>query len=123
MPDELAKVIGDQSIIKVGVALRDDLKDLKMYRDLEPAGFVDLQKYAGIFRIEAKGLNKLAAIVLKCRISKSQQTSNWENKTLSPAQLAYAATDAWICYEIFRELQKEVPDNSRLLDRGKKESK
>lgn len=106
LPDELAEVIGDPSIIKVGVALRDDLKDLKLYRDIKPAGFIDLQKYAETFGIESKGLNKLTAIVLKFRISKSQQVTNWENRMLSQAQMIYAATDAWVCYEIYRELQR-----------------
>ena len=106
LPPELAEVIEDQSIIKVGVALHDDLKDLKMYRDLKPAGFIDLQKYAETFGIESKGLNKLTAIVLKFRISKSQQVTNWENKVLTQAQMIYAATDAWVCYRIYRELQR-----------------
>ena len=77
-----------------------------MYRDLKPAGFIDLQKYAETFGIESKGLNKLTAIVLKFRISKSQQVTNWENKVLTQAQMIYAATDAWVCYRIYRELQR-----------------
>ncbi len=107
IPDELAEVLGDPSIIKVGVALRDDLKDLKMYRDIKPDGFIDLQKYAESFGIESKGLNKLTAIVLKFRISKSQQVTNWENSILTPAQKLYAATDAWVCYEIYKKLRRE----------------
>lgn len=106
LPPELVEVIEDQSIIKVGVALHDDLKDLKMYSDLKPAGFVDLQKYAETFGIESKGLNKLTAIVLNFRISKSQQVTNWENKVLTQAQMIYAATDAWVCYRIYKEFQR-----------------
>jgi len=106
LPDELAGVIGNPEIIKVGVALHDDLKDLAMYREIKPAGFIDLQQYAGTFGVESKGLVKLTAIVLNFRISKSQQTSNWENRVLTPAQKLYAATDAWVCYMIYRELQK-----------------
>jgi len=106
LPDELAEVLGDPSIVKVGVALHDDLKDLALYRDFKPAGFIDLQKYATNFGIESKGLVKLAAIVLNFRISKSQQVSNWENKELTRAQTIYAATDAWACYKIYQELQK-----------------
>jgi len=105
LPDELAEVLGDPSIIKVGVALRDDLNDLKMYRNIKPAGFIDLQKYAASFGIESKGLNKLTAIVLKFRISKSQQVTNWENRVLTTAQKLYAATDAWVCYEIYKKLR------------------
>jgi ribonuclease D len=109
LPDELVEVIGDPSTVKVGVALHDDLKDLALYRNFKPAGFIDLQKYAINFGIESKGLVKLAAIVLNFRISKSQQVSNWENKELTRAQTIYAATDAWACYRIYRELQKANP--------------
>jgi ribonuclease D len=49
---------------------------------------------------------KMAGIVLGIRISKSQQLSNWDAEVLSGAQLLYAATDAWVCYRIYAELQK-----------------
>jgi ribonuclease D len=106
LPAELADVIEDPEISKIGVALHEDLKDLGMLRKLKPAGFIDLQKYAGQFGIESKGLNKLTAIILKFRISKSQQVTDWERRDLSPQQLSYAATDAWVCYRIFKELQR-----------------
>jgi ribonuclease D len=106
LPAELADVIEDPEISKIGVALHEDLKDLGMLRKIKPAGFTDLQKYAGQFGIESKGLNKLTAIILKFRISKSQQVTDWERRDLSPQQLSYAATDAWVCYRIYKELQR-----------------
>ena len=54
---------------------------------------------------ESIGAKKLSALVLGIRISKKQQVSNWEAKELSAAQLDYAATDAWICREIYLRLQ------------------
>jgi len=114
LPDELVEIISDPSIVKVGAAIHDDLKNLTLHRNFNPAGFIDLQKYAVNFGIESKGLVKLAAIVLNFRISKSQQVSNWENKQLTRAQKIYAATDAWACYRIYQELQKV---NSRMLSR------
>jgi len=114
LPDELVEVISDPSIVKVGTAIHDDLKNLTLHRNFNPAGFIDLQKYAVNFGIESKGLVKLTAIVLNFRISKSQQVSNWENKQLTRAQKIYAATDAWACYRIYQELQKV---NSRMLSR------
>jgi len=44
-------------------------------------------------------------MMLGIRISKSAQTSNWEAEQYSKKQISYAATDAWICLEIYRELQ------------------
>ncbi len=60
------------------------------------------------FRSEEKGLKKLSGIVLGHRISKSQQVSNWDADILTEAQLRYAATDAWICLEIYNELRNSL---------------
>lgn len=105
LPPELAEIMADPGIHKVGLALRDDLLALRKLHPFEPAGFTDLQKEVKNYGIEAMGLKKLAAIVLGIHISKSQQVSNWENPDLSEAQQRYAATDAWVCLEIFRKLK------------------
>jgi len=44
---------------------------------------------------------------LRFRVSKSQQTSNWENHKLTNAQIKYAATDAWVCLEIYNKMKKQ----------------
>ena len=105
-PPPLVRVLSDPSILKIGVALHDDLKDLALYREFQPEGFIYLQKIAGNYGIESRALTKLTAIILKFRISKSQRVTNWENPLLTDAQMRYAATDAWVCYEIYRELMK-----------------
>jgi ribonuclease D len=61
------------------------------------------------FGIKSSGLRKLSAIILGFRISKKQQVSNWEAPELTDAQLQYAATDAWVCYEIYKKLNKHNP--------------
>ncbi len=105
LPDKLIELFEDDSIIKVGAALHDDLIDLRRIRDFKAGGFLDLQKYVGAFGIENKGVAKLSGIVLGFRISKNQQLSNWDAKKLSEAQKEYAATDAWVCLKIYQELQ------------------
>ena len=79
--------------------------DLQTYRVFDPKGFVDLQKVAAEYGIQEKSVRKMAAIILKKRVSKSQQLSNWEASKLSDAQLRYAAIDAWICKEMFDKLK------------------
>jgi ribonuclease D len=59
---------------------------------------------AEAFGIQEKSLKKMAAIVLGLRISKSQQTSNWGAVNYTAEQKLYAATDAWICREIYLEM-------------------
>jgi ribonuclease D len=104
IPDELINLLSNPSIIKTGVALRDDLRFLSGVRRFTPAGFVDLQSFVKNFGIESSGLKKLTAIVLGFRISKSQQTTNWEAERFTEAQRVYAATDAWVCFEIYSKL-------------------
>jgi ribonuclease D len=56
--------------------------------------------------IKSNGVRTLAAQLLGFRVSKGAQCSNWERGELTPAQILYAATDAWVCREIFLELEK-----------------
>lgn len=109
IPDELRNILANPGIIKSGVAIHDDIKVLGNIRKFQPSGFIDLQKFVKDYGIESSGLKKLAAIVLGFRISKSQQVTDWETAKLSEAQQLYAATDAWVCYEIYRKLIKEKP--------------
>ena len=107
VPDDLINLLSNPSIIKTGVALRDDLRFLSSVRKFTPAGFVDLQLFVKNFGIESSGLRKLTAIVLGFRISKSQQTTNWEAESLTEAQQVYAATDAWVCFQIYSKLTEK----------------
>ena len=80
------------------------MKDLKKLQFFEEKSIVDLNVFAPKLGFESIGAKKLSALVLGFRISKRQQVSNWELKNLSPAQIVYAATDAWICREIYLKL-------------------
>ena len=86
------------------MAIHDDLRFLAGIRKFNPDGFIDLQKFVKEFGIKSSGLRKLAAIILGFRISKSQQITDWEADELTEAQIIYAATDAWVCYEIYSRL-------------------
>ena len=90
--------------MKVGIAIRDDLKDLKKIYPFNEKNVIDLNVLARQLGFESIGAKKLSALVLGIRISKRQQVSNWESETLTQAQINYAATDAWICREIYLRL-------------------
>ena len=104
IPDELVNLLSNPSVTKAGVAVHDDIKFLKGVRKFLPDGFIDLQNFVKDFGIQSSGLKKLAAIVLGFRISKRQQVTDWEAEQLTEAQLIYAATDAWVCYQIYKNL-------------------
>ncbi len=104
LPLQLASVLADRKIIKAGAAIRDDIRSLQKLARFRPAGFVELQEMVKEYSIEDSGLRKMAAIVLGIQISKSQQVSNWGKEKLTDAQLIYAATDAWVCHEIYSKL-------------------
>ncbi len=104
LPEELIELLSVPSVIKAGVAIHDDIRFLKGVKKFSPEGFVDLQSFVKDFGIESSGLKKLTAIVLGFRISKRQQVTDWEAEQLSEAQLIYAATDAWVCHQIYRKL-------------------
>jgi len=102
IPPELAKILSTTKIIKVGV--NDDIKSLQVHTKFIARGFVDLQTIASGWGIMDKSVRKMAAIILGIRVSKSQQLSNWETAELSPAQINYAAIDAWICLKMYLKL-------------------
>lgn len=104
---KLKSFFENENIIKAGVALKDDLKSLQKIKNFNPVGFVDLQGYVKNYGIENNGLKKITAIVLGFRISKSQQTSNWDSEILTESQIRYASTDAWVCYEIYIKLNQQ----------------
>jgi ribonuclease D len=104
IPDELADLLSDPSVTKAGVAVHDDIRFLKSVRKFTPDGFIDLQTLVKDFGIKSSGLKKLTAIVLGFRISKRQQVTDWEAEELTEAQQIYAATDAWVCHQIYKKL-------------------
>jgi ribonuclease D len=102
---EIIDFFENDQIKKLGVGLRDDLIFLQRIAPFEPAGFIELNQMVNTLEIEANGLRKLAAIILGFRISKNAQVSNWEAPILNEKQLVYAATDAWVCLEMFNKIR------------------
>jgi ribonuclease D len=106
MHRRLCNLLADKRIIKVGAAIHDDIRGLQKLREFEPGSFVDLQKIVWEYGIKDKSVKKMTAIILGFRISKTQQLSNWEAEALSESQCKYAATDAWVCREMYLKLMK-----------------
>ena len=106
MHRRLCSILADEKIVKVGAAIHDDIRGLQKLNDFKAGGFVDLQRIVWEWGIRDKSVKKMAAIIMGFRISKTQQLSNWEAETLSEQQCKYAATDAWVCREMYLKLMK-----------------
>lgn len=103
--DEIKQFLENPAIIKAGVGIRDDLKALQKLKPFEPGGFYDLSTLAKQAGLQVESVKKLTALLLGFRISKSAQTSNWEAATFTQKQIEYAATDAWVCLELYGKLK------------------
>lgn len=101
---ELAAILADKSIIKAGVAVRDDIKGLQKLLPFKEENFVELAEVARQKKLENFGLRGLVAICLQKRLSKKAKISNWDQKNLTPAQIEYAASDAWAGFQIYHRL-------------------
>lgn len=104
MPACILRLLSDSSNIKVGLSWHDDLRALKKRTDFTPGEFVELQELVREFGITDLSLQKLYANIFGEKISKAQRLSNWEADVLSEQQKLYAATDAWACVMIYKEL-------------------
>jgi len=102
----LAALFEDPRCVKAGVSLKDDLRALKGLFTFEEQSMLDLGLAARRAGLRQTGLRNLAGIVLGFRIPKGAQTSNWAARDLTPAQITYAATDAWACRELCLEFRR-----------------
>ena len=97
----LAELLAKPEIVKTGVGLAYDLQRLKLVFPFTVENALDLGVVARRRGLGQTGVRNLAGMLLGFRIPKGNRTSNWAAPRLSPAQIAYAATDAWACRELY----------------------
>ena len=102
----VAEFLAAPEIVKIGISLAHDLRELKLVFPLQEASMLDAGAAVQRYGYEQTGLRNLAALFLGFRIPKGSRTSNWAARQLSPAQLTYAATDAWVCRELFLRFEE-----------------
>ncbi len=103
---EILSILSNGNIAKIGADVKNDITALNRLRHFTAKGFIDLQDEVVKYGIEDKSLRKISGIVLGKKVSKAQRLSNWAAKQLTPQQQMYAATDAWVCIEIYHRLTK-----------------
>ena len=104
----LKDIFSKSDILKVGIAIRDDVLKLKEIEHFTSAGFIDISDLTKQLGIQVTGLRNLTAIFFKFKISKSSQVTDWSVEKLSQKQLIYAATDAWISRELYLKVRKFI---------------
>jgi ribonuclease D len=109
---DFSKVLGglfaEPTIVKAGISVADDMKKLKQVIPFEEASVLDIGTVAKRHGMKQTGLRNLAGIFLGFRVAKGSKTTNWAAPKLTSQQINYAATDAWVCRELylkFRELE------------------
>jgi ribonuclease D len=97
----LVELLAKPDVVKTGVGLAHDLRQLKLVFPFAVENVIDLGVIARRRGLGQTGVRNLAGMLLGFRIPKGNRTSNWAAPRLSPAQITYAATDAWACRELY----------------------
>lgn len=106
--ESIKDIFEDPQILKVGAAIRDDLKALQKLFPFTPQNFIELQSVAKKANLKNIGLRGMTEEVLEASLSKKAKTSNWEIKNLSVDQIIYAATDAWIGLKLYQTIISKI---------------
>lgn len=101
----LVELLESPNAIKAGVALAYDLRTLQQVVPFAEQGIVDLGLVARRNGYKQTGVRNLAGMFLGFRIAKGARTTNWAAPHLTPAQINYAATDAWVCRELLLKFE------------------
>ena len=99
--DPLIPLFESENILKTGIAIKEDVKELRRLTDFQPANFVDITTITAKLGYKNRGLRALAGLLMQGRVSKGAQVSNWARSKLDTKQIRYAATDAWISRELY----------------------
>ena len=122
LPPEIARLMQEEHPVKVGLSLKDDFSRLRGRGSFEQHGYIELQDYVASLGIEAMSLQKICALVFGRKLSKAQRLTNWEADVLTDAQKTYAATDAWICVQIYKRLEELQHAGELFVEKEEKET-
>ena len=101
-PSILKKILTSISIIKVGVAIQNDIERIRNSFDIKCLGFVDIQSLTTCLKIPFSSLNDLGEKYIKNFTKKLAKDHNgdWDGE-LDTRQIKYASLDAIYSLMIF----------------------
>lgn len=111
--DPLVDFFEDETALKCGVGILNDVNELRDLQNFNPNGFVEISTISRKLGYKQSGLRNLGAILMGIRISKASQLSNWERYRLDFKQVQYAATDAWLSREIYLKLSAQLEESAQ----------
>jgi ribonuclease D len=101
------ELLAQPGIVKAGFGLHDDKRRITHKLGVEPQDVLDLDT---VFRSRGyrrqMGVEAAVAVLFQRRLLKSKRaaTSNWASRQLTPAQVLYAANDAWAALRVYHAL-------------------
>lgn len=117
----LVELLANPDIIKVGVGVHDDIRRLNELYRFKQASFYDLSAEMKKKGLIQSGARALTARFLGRKLVKSAQKTNWAHSHLTPRQLEYAATDAWICLQLIDYVKNDKTDYFALRKQAEQE--
>jgi ribonuclease D len=117
MTPAIIRLLENTDVPMIGLSWHDDILSLKRRTDFKPGRFIDLQNLVGQLGIEDLSLQKLYANIFGKKISKRQQLTNWDRDTLDDRQKLYAATDAWACIQLYKEIKYLIESGDYVLEK------
>ena len=99
--ESLLPILESEKIIKAGIGISDDVKNLNKLAQFSANGFIEISELTSKIGYKNRGLRALTGLLIGGRISKAAQVSNWAKQELDSKQIRYAATDAWVSREIY----------------------
>ncbi|MFS7970487.1 putative DNA helicase [Helianthus anomalus] len=110
IPQSLINFLANPCYTFVGVGIDDDVEKLTRNYGLSVARWADLRNVAanvyGVREFKNAGIKVLAEQILGKHVEKPKSVtmSRWDSRYLTPAQVQYAAIDAFLSFEIGRVL-------------------
>ena len=104
-----ASVLASKDVTKAGFGLSSDVRQIAAKFGAAPHAVIDIDT---LFRRQGYrkelGVKAAVAVLFGQRFAKSKKasTSNWAARQLSPAQIVYAANDAYAAMCVYDALQK-----------------
>ncbi|HEY8382340.1 MAG TPA: ribonuclease D [Microvirga sp.] len=115
-PENLIRVLGDESVLKIFHFARFDLAVLFHHLGVMPRPVYCTKIASKLTRTytDRHGLKDLLRDLLSVEISKQQQSSDWGAETLSQAQIEYAASDVLHLHALKARLDSMLERENRV---------